>query len=251
MPPNPKPLFSSGEGEYERLAADFQDYAYSVSHDLSAPIRAMVEFSKLLQADHGASLNPEGREYLSLIVESGQKLQEMMAGLLQYSRLNTMAKPPARVKMGDILLHCRIILEEEMDQKKAVLEVSELPEVEGDVEQLMILCLILLKNSLTFQPLGQCPHIAVAAEREGDFWRFSVTDNGIGVESCYREKIFELFKRLHGEDDYPGVGMGLSLARKIIHRHDGRIWCDDAPGQGVVFYFTLPAKGRARDAINS
>ncbi len=221
------------------IAAEFKDYAYSVSHDLSAPVRAMVEFSKLLTNEHANSLNDEGKEYLSVIIENGHKLQAMMAGLLAYSRLNTMAKGFVKVDAGRIVQDLRLIMEPQIKASKAVLEIGDLPTVTADIEQLMQVLHILLDNAIKFQPHENIPTIKISAEEKQSFWQFAVSDNGIGIKPQFQDKIFKLFSRLHSDEEYPGIGIGLTLAQKIIHRHGGKIWFESTIGKGSVFYFTF------------
>ncbi len=225
----------------QAIAAEFKEYAYSVSHDLSAPVRAMVEFSKLLTNEHANALDDEGKEYLSVIIESGQKMQAMMEGLLQYSRLNTMAKPFVKVDSGRIVQDLQVIMAAQIKASKAVLEVGVLPTVTADIEQFMQILNALIDNAIKFQPKGNAPKIKIIAEENGDFWQFAVADNGIGIKPQLQEKIFKLFARLHSDEEYPGIGMGLTLAQKITHRHGGKIWFESTIGNGSTFYFTLPA----------
>lgn len=228
------------DGRVTALVAEFKDYAYSVSHDLSAPIRAMVGFSNILAEEHADSLSDEGKEYLALIVQSGQKLQAMMDGLLAYSRLNTQSKSPSKVDCNLILNQCRTVFEEEIKSKGATLEISNLPTVRADADQTFQLFTVLLDNALKFQPRGNKPHITIVAERAGNFWQFAVTDNGIGVKPPHYAKIFKLFQRLHTDEEFPGVGVGLTLAEKIVHRHGGIISCTSGGMQGLKILFTLP-----------
>jgi light-regulated signal transduction histidine kinase (bacteriophytochrome) len=238
--PSPMPV-APPDAAY-KIASDFRDYAYSVSHDLGAPVRAMVEFSRLLNSEHAATLNAEGREYLSLIVESGKKLQKMMDGLLQYSRLNTLARPFSRVNLNHALENCRTILSPRLAETGGAIESTVLPVVDGDNEQIAQLLLVLLANALTYQKSGNVPQIMVSASRQEGFWYIAVADNGIGVPTSFHQRIFQLFQRLHTEEEYPGIGMGLTLAQKIIEHHGGKIWCESVPGTGATFLFSLPAK---------
>lgn len=221
------------------IAAEFKEYAYSVSHDLSAPVRAMVEFSKLLKAEHASSISDEGREYLSMIIENGVKMQMMMDGLLQYSRLNTMAKPFSNVDVGKILEDCQVILKPQITTSKARLEIGQMPIIHADAEQLMQVFLALLENALKFQPEGGSPYIKISASETENFWQFAIADNGIGIAPQFQQKILKIFQRLHADDAYSGVGIGLTLAQKIILRHGGRIWCEPHSPQGTLFCFTM------------
>jgi light-regulated signal transduction histidine kinase (bacteriophytochrome) len=221
------------------VAEEFGAYAYSVSHDLSAPVRAMVEFSKLLAAEQTDALSAEGKEYLQLIIENGEALQVMMQGLLQYSRLNTMAKSFCAVQLNQIVADCQLIMAEDIAKTGATLQVSPLPTLTVDIEQITQLFHSLLENALKFQPAGNTPHITIAAEAKAGQWEFAVTDNGIGIAPPLQQAVFKLFRRLHPEGVYSGAGIGLTLAEKIVHRHGGTIWVEQAVPQGTIVRFTL------------
>lgn len=216
---------------------EFEEYAYSVSHDLGAPVRAMVEFSSLLKNEYKPA-DEDSRVYLSMIIENGRKLQEMMAGLLQYSRINTQAMPLEKVDSG--LLHeaCCAAMRKQLDSAGAEVTADILPEIWADPEQMMQLFCQLIDNALKYQPEGNVPRIEVSAQKDGDYWRFCVADNGIGIGLQHCERVFRLFQRLHTDEEYSGVGVGLTLAKKIIQRHHGKIWVEPVM-QGVNVYFTL------------
>lgn len=221
------------------LALEFQNFAYSVSHDLSAPVRAMVEFSKLLSSEYTDALSDEAKQYLALIIGSGGKLQAMMEALLQYSRVNTMAKPLADIETEPVLKACLAAAEKRLDRPAAEIETGKMPAVHADADQLRQLFDILVDNAVKFQPRGLTPHIRITAEPQGSLWRFSVIDDGIGIAPQHAEKIFKLFQRLHTDEEYPGVGMGLTIAQKIVRRHGGALWFEPRE-EGSAFHFTLP-----------
>lgn len=222
------------------ILSEFQDYAYRVSHDLGAPVRVMVEFSKLLEQDYADKLDAEAKEYLSIIVESGRKMQAMMEGLLQYSRLNTMREDFTPVDLGLVVQHLQLVMEEPIKKSGAKLIIQDLPTVSADREQMIILFKALIENAIEFQPVGHIPLITISAEKKDKFWQFAISDNGIGIKQQFQDKIFRLFGRLHPDNEYSGVGIGLTLAQKIVQRHGGKIWFESMMGQGCVFYFTLP-----------
>ena len=221
------------------IAAEFKDYAYAVSHDLSAPVRAMVEFSRMLVEENAAALSADGREYLSLIVENGEKLQAMMDGLLQYSRLNTMAKPFTSVSIARLVEDCRTVLAPLIAQTGATFHIGALPTLTVDMEQVMLLFHALIHNAMTYRREGRAPHIVIGAEEKNGVWVFTVADNGIGIAEAHREKIFKLFRRLHTDEECAGIGVGLTLAEKIVRRHGGSIGVEQNPNGGSIFTFTL------------
>ena len=204
----------------------------------------MVEFGRLLNAEENAALSEDGKLYLSLIVENGQKLQKMLASLLDYSRLNTMAKSASNVDLNVILEHCELVLEEKIKETAAKIVISPLPTVKMDAEQAMQLFLFLIDNALKFQIPGNRPLIKISATQESDAWLFKIQDNGIGMEPSAVEQIFKPFQQLHGEE-FPGVGMGLSLAKKIVERHQGSIGVEATNQTGSTFFFTLPLTGKS------
>lgn len=224
------------------IAEEFRQYAYSVSHDVSAPVRAMVEFSKLLSAEQAAALSADGKEYLSLIVENGQKLQAMMDGLLEYSRLNTQAKPPTKVDMNQLVRVTISELDDIIKRTGAVIKTEELPMIHADTEQMKRLFHALIDNALKFQPSGNAPIVNISAKKTSDGFEFRAADNGIGIAPAHHDSIFQLFKRLHADEEYRGVGMGLTLARKIAHRHGGTLACSANKPNGSVFTLTLPVQ---------
>lgn len=224
----------------EDLAKTFKEFAYVVSHDLGTPLRAMVEFSRLLKLENANGLSEESRLFLSLIIENGEKAQAMLGGLLDYSRLNTTAKPFFDTDLNTLLSECRETLADKIKTKKAKLTVTPLPTLKTDMHQLKQLFLALMDNALTFHQPNIAPEITVSASRRMHDWLFSVRDNGIGIEQKFHDRIFHPFKRLHTDSEYPGIGMGLALAKKIVERHRGRIWVDSIAGQGSVFLFSIP-----------
>lgn len=221
------------------ISEEFSRYAYSVSHDLNAPVRALVEFSKILASNDARNLNAEGKECLYLIIENGRRLQTMMEALLQYSRILNSTKPFAHVDMARVLERATATLETRIEQLNASISSASLPSVWGDAEQLTQLITILFDNALAYQSKGNAPRIQVFAKEQEDKWLFTVADNGIGIPEPFHQRVFELFQRLHTDEEYPGIGMGLALARKIIEHHRGTLWIDPS-AEGTAICFTLP-----------
>jgi light-regulated signal transduction histidine kinase (bacteriophytochrome) len=228
------------------LAQEFRDYAYIVSHDLGAPARLMVEFARLLGERQSAFTDSEDRALLTEIINNGERMKAMMQGLLSFSRLNTLSAPHVPVDTGKIAEHCRLLMQEKLNQAGGRLEIGALPRLMADADQILQLFNFLIGNAVKFRREAVAPVVSVSAERSGPDWVFTVRDNGTGIEPEYREKVFKPFQKLHGDGVYPGAGMGLSLARKIVALHDGRIWIAETPkdsgmGPGAVVKFTLPA----------
>ena len=167
-------------------------------------------------------------------------MQNLVNDLLDYSRLGRMDQPFAPVDCQAIFEQAQANLAGVIEASKAQISCDPLPPVQGNAGQLERLFQNLIGNALKFR--GDAPlQVRVSVERQKGWWRFAVTDNGIGIEPEYFERIFVIFQRLHNRADYPGTGIGLTTCKKIVERHGGQIWVESQPGQGATFYFTLPA----------
>ncbi len=225
---------------YDTLAEDYKDFAHRVSHDLSAPVRAMVEFSKLLGASQAVAFSEEENEYLSIIIQSGQKMQAMMDGLLEYSRLSSMSFNPEKIDSIAVMENCQNALSDRIRETNAVLSIGILPTIYTDGAGLKKIFLTLLDNALKFHAKNCAPQISISAQATADTIAFAIKDNGIGIDPCYQERIFKIFQKLHRDEDYQGVGIGLTLAGKIAERLKGRLWIESELGHGSTFFLSLP-----------
>lgn len=225
----------------EAAAEELKQLVYRVSHDFSAPLRAVVEFSRLLKDEHAGQLDAEGQLYLSMVMQAGEKMQGMLEGLLAISRLNTTPLKLETIESSRILEQSQLSLKETVQSNKAVIKVDQLPRFTVDPQHLGTLFAILLDNAVKFSKPDSTPHIRVSAERDGKFWQFSVVDDGIGIAEEFHEDIFTIFRKLHADSRYPGLGIGLAIAAKIVSLYGGRIWVESAEGKGAAFRFTLPA----------
>jgi chemotaxis family two-component system sensor kinase Cph1 len=232
-----------------RSNEELEQFAYIASHDLQAPLRTVVSFSGLLQQECRGQLSASADEYCRYIVEGGKRMQAQIYDLLQLSRINRDAAQPVVVSMRAVLEDATRQLQAMIRDHGAVIVAGELPEVMGNPAQLSQLFQNLLGNAIKYQSPGHKPHIRISAERAGDDWHFVIEDNGIGIAGKHLEAIFEIFRRLHTEDEYPGTGIGLSLCKKIVARHGGRIWAESEPGRGSRFHFTLRAVDARRSLL--
>ena len=225
--------------ELARSNADLQQFAYATSHDLKEPLRTMAMYSKLLGSRYGQLMDGEGKLFLDYIGSSATQMQRLVDGLLAYSRLvNAEAMTPAPVELATVLDWAKMNLQGVIDESHATVTHDRLPTVLGVHVQLVQLFQNLIHNAIKYRDHRQ-PHIHVSAAREREQWRIAVQDNGVGIKPQYREKVFGLFKRLHGKE-IPGAGIGLALAKRIVEKHRGQIWVESEPGEGSTFYFTLP-----------
>jgi PAS domain S-box-containing protein len=229
-------------GELERLNTELQQFGYIVSHDLQEPLRTITNFVQLLARHLEGSLDAQAQELMGFVVGGAQRMQALITDLLAYARVSG-PLPPFQAVDGEALL-ARVLGDLQLVIADAGAEVTHdpLPVVHGDAGQLGLVVQNLVGNALKFRGAA-APRIHVGARREGGQWVFSVRDNGIGIEARYRERIFQVFQRLHSRGEYAGTGIGLAICQKIIERHGGRIWVESEPGHGATFFFTLPTPG--------
>lgn len=226
--------------ELRRSNAELEQFAYVASHDLQAPIRAVTSFAGLVSRKYAAQLDERGQAYLRPIVENGEHMKRLVDDLLAFSRLHTQQRPPEATASSAVLQAVLERLRPDLEALGAHVTVGPLPTVLADAPQLDQLFQNLLSNALKYRREGVPPQVSITAEREGSGWRFAVSDNGIGIEPQYFDRIFVIFQRLHGREQYEGTGIGLAVCKKIVERHGGRLWVESAPGQGSTFFFTLP-----------
>jgi signal transduction histidine kinase len=226
--------------ELERSNADLEQFAYAASHDLSEPLRTVAGFSQLLRQRYQGQLDAEADEYLGHMGAGVERMQQLIDDLLLYSRVG---REPAReedVDLEDVLTTVLAWIAPTVEERDARVTHDRLPLVRGARGQIAQVLQNLVSNAIKFTDPDTVPEVHLWAERSGGFWRIAVRDNGIGVEGG-TEVIFKMFGRLHGVDAYPGTGIGLALAKRIVEGHGGHIWVDSAPGRGSIFSFTLPA----------
>lgn len=216
----------------------FEDFAYTVAHDLNAPLRCIVSFSQLLEEKYRSVLDEKALHYVDLITENSRKAQARLASLLQYSRLDTVPMKPEHTESRVLIDHCLEQLSQEIEERDACIHIDPLPMLIADGERLALLWYCLLSNALKFCTTR--PEITITAQRGHEAWVFAVHDNGIGIAAKDHDIIFNVFRRLHKESDYGGTGMGLALARRIVELHGGIIWVESSLGQGTALYFTIP-----------
>jgi chemotaxis family two-component system sensor kinase Cph1 len=228
--------------ELARSNAELEQFAYVASHDLQEPLRMMASFSQLLAKRYKGRLDADADEFIGYIVDGAIRMQRLIDDLLTYSRVGRLGRPLAPTDCTKIFETTLLNLRSAIEEAGAVVTAGPLPVVMADATQLVRLFQNLIGNAIKFR--GDSPvQIDVGAEYQGDKWLFWIRDNGIGIEPQYLERIFLIFQRLHHRHDYPGTGIGLAIAKKIVERHGGRIWVESERGKGSTFYFTLRAGG--------
>jgi PAS domain S-box-containing protein len=229
--------------ELKRSNDELQQFAYVASHDLQEPLRMIGSYCQLLQRRYGGKLGTDADEFIGFAVEGAKRMQRLINDLLLYSRVGTKGKDFAPTRMDEVLSGALANLTIAAEEAKAKITHDALPTVLGDGVQLTQLMQNLIGNALKFRDKDTDARIHIGAARDGDRWRITVRDNGIGIEPQYAERIFMIFQRLHTREEYPGTGIGLSICKKIVERHGGRIAVEPAPGKGSIFTFTLPVAG--------
>jgi PAS domain S-box-containing protein len=228
------------EEELAKTNAELEKFVLVASHDLQEPLRTTANAALLLDQAHGAKLNGEARELLGFIVSGVTHMRRLIDSLLVFSGIGEKPAVPAATDSGaviaDVLANLRAVIEE----SGAVIECGSLPVVRTDPAQLEQVFMNLIGNAIKFRCNGP-PRIRVEAYRVRSQWRFSVADNGIGINPAYFDKVFELFERLHGGSRYPGSGLGLAICKKIVEHNNGRIWLESREGKGATFFFTMDA----------
>ncbi|NUQ26670.1 MAG: PAS domain S-box protein [Saprospiraceae bacterium] len=220
---------------------DLENFAYVASHDLREPLRTMRTFAQLLQKRYGSQFDEQGNQYLDFIADGAAKLNRLIEDLLTYSRVNAEQQVAEIVSPLELVEEVLRQLAEPIADKQANMDIQWLPSTisvhPGSFRQLLQ---NLVYNAIKFSKPGTPPHIRLYAESWGTHWRFAVADNGIGIAAPFHEKIFALFNKLHPSAAFEGTGLGLAICKKIVLQHGGDIWVESQPGEGAVFYFTIP-----------
>ncbi len=220
---------------------ELESFCYSVSHDLRAPLRAINGFARLLQQDSALQLGEPGVRYLNTICSASEQMGRLIDDLLEFSRLGRQNLESDSVDMTALARDAlRDILSSRAGTAPAV-DIAALPEIRGDRRMLRLTWLNLLDNAVKYAGAVAQPRITIAAQAQSDEVVYRVQDNGIGFDMQYYEQLFGVFQRLHSSIDYPGTGVGLAIAQRVVARHGGRIWAQSTPGAGATFYFALPA----------
>ncbi|MCB9608861.1 MAG: PAS domain-containing protein [Polyangiaceae bacterium] len=228
--------------ELERSNKDLEQFAYSASHDLQEPLRAVAGCAQLLKARYGKQLDSGGHELVEHMADAARRMQSLITGLLAYSRVSSKGAPFERVSLNAVVEVALKNLSSAIQDCDAMVEVDPLPTLSGDRAQLVSLFQNVIGNALKYRG-SKPPHIKIHTEIVKGRNVFHVTDNGIGVELEYADRIFELFQRLHSREEYSGAGLGLALCKKIAERHGGRMWVSSTLNEGSTFHFILTALG--------
>jgi light-regulated signal transduction histidine kinase (bacteriophytochrome) len=229
------------EEELRRANEDLQQFAYSASHDLQEPIRNVAVYSEIVARRYHNLLDADGQQFLGFLKEGGRRLATLVDDLLAYTRAGVIENNMTPVNSADVLEHILSDYAEAIRESGATVTSDPLPSVYMGQAHLQQVLQNLIGNALKYRKEDP-PQIHVSAVNEGGAVRFSVRDNGIGIDPTYKEKIFGVFKRLHRDQKYSGTGIGLAICQRVVERYGGRIWVESAPGKGSTFFFTVPER---------
>jgi PAS domain S-box-containing protein len=226
-------------GELERSNQELERFAYVSSHDLQEPLRMITLYSQLLERRYRDSLDSDADDFIEYIVENAKRMKQLIDDLLSFSRVNTDVKDFMYVDLEAVLDSVLSSLAMSIEEFNINITHDPLPSLLADSTQMVQVFQNLLINAIKFRG-EEPPEIHISAEKGEGEWTFSISDNGIGIKPEHQKQIFEVFKRLHTREEYPGTGIGLSICQKIIRHHGGRIWLESELGKGTTFYFTIP-----------
>lgn len=227
--------------ELLRSNEDLQHFAYAASHDLKQPLTTIVSYLELLKDRYsGKVLDEKASRFIENAISGGKQMADLIDSLLQFSRATGIEETIAPTNLDEVIHEVEKNLTSQISESRAIVTHDQLPTVNTNFQQMVHVFQNLVSNGIKYHGT-ETPHVHVSASKQADDWLFSVVDNGIGIDQKDSDKLFNMFSRLHTKEEYPGTGMGLAIAKKIVERHGGRIWFESEPGKGTTFYFTIPA----------
>ena len=240
------------EEELRRANDDLQQFAYSASHDLQEPIRNVAVYSEIVAKRYHSVLDADGQQFLGFLMEGGRRLATLIDDLLAYTRAGVMENADvAPVDSSEVLQNALGSLSEAIRESGATVTHDPLPAVCMSEAHLLQVFQNLISNAVKYRQEAEAPRIHVAVERVESNWRFSVQDNGIGIDPQYKEIIFGVFKRLHRDSKYTGTGIGLAICHRVVELYGGRIWVESKSGEGATFFFTVPEPASRAQAAST
>ena len=229
--------------ELEAANKELESFTYSVSHDLRAPLRAIDGFSRILEEEHSGSLDDEGHRILGLVRDGARKMRQLIEDLLAFSRFNRKPLAAVEIEMSDLV---RTVFSELLQTGAACvpdLKLAPLPTASGEPALIKQVWANLLSNAIKYSSRGPAPVVEVGGYTDaGGESVYYVRDNGAGFDMRLQHKLFGLFQRLHGADEFPGTGVGLAIVERVVKRHGGRVWAEGKVNEGASFYFSLPSR---------
>ena len=227
--------------QLRRSNTELEQFAYLASHDLQEPLRMITSYLNLLERRCRGRLDEDGEEFLRYAVNGAERMKRLIRDFLAVSRISTQALIREPSDSGEIVANALQNLSAAIEESGTLVQLDPLPSIPADPGLLAQVFQNLIANAIKFHG-DRPPEIRISAREQGSDWIFTVSDNGIGIESRHADRIFRIFERLHESTEYSGSGIGLAICKKIVERHGGRIWFESEPGVGTVFHFTIPAK---------
>jgi PAS domain S-box-containing protein len=227
-----------------KINEELTHIAYATSHDLQEPLRMVVSYTQLLARDYKGKLDGKADQFIAYAVEGALRMETLLRDLREYWSVNEhWPERPVPVDSNRVCVEILQVLNAAIQESGAIIKRDQLPTVMAEEVPVRLLFQNLIGNAIKYRRTNEPPQIHIRARRKDGLWRFSVADNGIGIEAQHLKTIFAPFKRLHGLDQYPGSGIGLAICKKVVERSGGQIWVESTYGEGSTFHFTLPAKG--------
>jgi light-regulated signal transduction histidine kinase (bacteriophytochrome) len=232
------------EAALKQANADLQQFAYAASHDLHEPLRTVTAYSQLLEMNLGEQIGDRGKIFIHYIVEASARMHNLLRDLRVYLQISTADREPEveEIDAGEMLEKALQNLDAAIRESGAIITFAGLPRVRMPAFELEHIFQNLIANAIRYRSSAP-PRVNIAASRQGAEWVFSVQDNGIGIAPQFQKQIFDIFRRLHSQSEYPGTGMGLAICQRSLERHGGKIWVESEPEKGSTFYFTIPMSG--------
>lgn len=226
--------------ELEHSNEELEQFAFVASHDLQEPLRMITSFMDLLQRKYGDSIDEKGHQYIHFATDGAKRMKQIILDLLEYSRTNKPTEGKEEVDLNEILLDFKQLRRKLITEKKAVINADKLPVLKTYKAAVAQVLHCIIDNALKYTSENKTPKIVINVVENKKEWLFSITDNGIGIDPQFYDKIFVIFQRLHNKDKYSGTGIGLSIAKRHVEFLGGQLWLEAAEGTGTVFYFTIP-----------
>jgi PAS domain S-box-containing protein len=228
----------------EQSNKELEQFAYVASHDLQEPLRMVASYSQLLSKRYKGKLDSDADDFINYAVDGANRMQMLINDLLDYSRVGTRGKEFGMTDFNAVLEKTLRDLKKRVEESGSNVTIDPLPSLMADGGQIGQVFQNLISNGIKFRS-DASPLIHVSSEKNKNKWIFSVRDNGIGIDTEYSNRIFEIFQRLHNKEEYPGSGIGLAICKKIVERHRGNIWIESEPAKGSTFFFSIPIRGES------
>lgn len=227
--------------------AELEQFAYVASHDLQEPLRMVTGFMSLLQDKYKDQLDDKAQKYIHFATDGANRMRQIILDLLDFSRVINSTEELSRIDLNQLMKEVVLLHKKHIKEKKAKIKYENLPQITAFPSPLMRLFQNLINNAIKYSKDNEPPIVTISAEELGDKWKFSISDNGIGISKEFHEKIFIIFQRLHGRTQYKGTGIGLSIVKKIVENLGGQIWLESEENVGSTFHFTIPKEVKVAD----